>query len=423
MSKKKLDASIMTLPEVEAASASKQRFSTGVDELDRVLGSDDGQFGMVAGAVMLIGGEPGIGKSTLLTQVALELAAERGGGESKTSKKPIMYVCGEESPSQINVRINRILSKRTNTKNSKKEGFSAEKLVFVTATQVETIVAAVEKLNPQLVIVDSIQTVTSGSLTGAAGSVGQVRECAHQLTSVAKKMSVPMFIVGHVTKDGEFAGPKVLEHIVDSVLELSGERTGEVRMLRAIKNRFGATDEVGVFQSTDAGFMSVANPSALFLENHIKPVPGSATVAVVEGTRPLLIEVQALATKSFLAMPRRVGRGVVLSRIQVLSAVLQKHCKLPLESHDIFVSVVGGFTVKEPALDLGIAMALASSVHNKPLPEKTVFIGEVGLLGEIRRVSFLERRIKEAKRLGYTNIISKESHASVLEVLKQLGVG
>jgi len=267
-------------------------------------------------------------------------------------------------------------------------------------------------------VVDSIQTITTAELSGVAGSVGQVRESTDKITKTAKKYHIPTFLVGHVTKDGKISGPKILEHIVDSVLELTGERTADLRLLRAIKNRFGATDEVGVFRVREFGYESVSNPSELFLTDDTKDISGSATVCVVEGTRPLLLEIQALVIGSQLAMPRRVGRGVQLSRIQVMAAVLQKHCRVPLGTNDIFVSVAGGFDVKEPAIDLGLAVAIASSLKNKTIPKRTVFVGEVGLLGEVRSVNLLERRIKEAKRLGFEHIVSKKTHSRVEDVLR-----
>lgn len=424
---------VVSLPEVKPLSGLKQRLSTGIGEFDRVLGG-----GLVPGSVILIGGEPGIGKSTLLTQVVVKLSShedegatssKRGkGSETKSTENPktILYVAGEESPSQISLRINRFLENEHNLEKPASETarvlFSGEGLLFATTTDAHEIVALMRQHQPDLVVIDSIQTITTEELTGAAGSVGQVRETADTLTTMAKALHIPMFLVGHVTKEGTIAGPKVLEHIVDAVLELSGERTGALRILRTLKNRFGATDEVGVFRVADFGLEEVSNPSALFLEHAEQAVPGSATVCVMEGTRPLLAEVQALVVNSQLAMPRRVGRGVELSRIQVLSAVLQKHARLPLGAADIFLSVAGGFSIKEPAVDLGLAVAMASSLKNKPLPKKTVFIGEVGLLGEIRAVSYLERREKEAKRLGFTNIISRTKYRRVSEVLKELGL-
>lgn len=407
--------SIISFPEVEALSGAKSRFSTGIEEFDRVLGGETSNKGMVPGAVMLIGGEPGIGKSTILTQMLVEiLKRTKLSATKKTSTKkqsPLMYVCGEENPSQIALRIERIAS----TKLSKEQ---QELLLFVTSTDVDVITAHMQKERPALVVIDSIQTITTSELSGVAGSVGQVRECTDKITTAAKKYHIPTFLVGHVTKEGTISGPKILEHIVDSVLELTGERTADLRLLRAIKNRFGATDEVGVFRVREFGYESVSNPSEIFLTDDTNDIPGSATVCVVEGTRPLLLEIQALVIGSQLAMPRRVGRGVQLSRIQVMAAVLQKHCRVPLGTNDIFVSVAGGFEVKEPAIDLGLAVAIASSLKNKPIPKRTIFVGEVGLLGEVRSVNLLERRIKEAKRLGFEHIISKNTHTRVEDVLR-----
>jgi DNA repair protein RadA/Sms len=398
-SAKQLAQTMVRFSEVKPLKGSEQRFSTGIAEFDRVLGG-----GIVAGAVMLIGGEPGIGKSTLLTQVVLSIQTK------VTDQHPVLYVSGEESPHQISLRINRIKS------------FEGNNLVFNTSTDVDLVVAAIEKTKPSLVIVDSIQTMSTEDLTGAAGSAGQVRESADRLTTAAKRLNIPIFLVGHVTKEGSIAGPKVLEHIVDSVLELSGERTGDLRILRAIKNRFGATDEVGLFRVAEFGLEEVTNPSQFFLEHADTGVPGSATICVMEGTRPILAEVQALVVSSQLAMPRRVGRGIELSRIQVLAAILQKHCRLPLGATDIFLSAAGGFTIKEPAVDLGLAVAIASSLKNKPVPAKTIFIGEMGLLGEIRSVNYLDRRVKEAKRLGFSRAISRKTHTRVNDVLKELSL-
>lgn len=404
-------SSIISLPEVEALSGAKSRFSTRIEEFDRVLGGEKNNKGMVPGAVMLIGGEPGIGKSTILTQMLVEILKTTGDSKSKQKLSPLMYVCGEENPSQIALRIERIAG----TKLSK---LQQELLLFVTSTDVDVITTHMEKEKPSLVVIDSIQTITTATLSGVAGSVGQVRECTDKITTIAKKHHIPTFLVGHVTKEGKISGPKILEHIVDSVLELTGERTADLRLLRAIKNRFGATDEVGVFRVREFGYESVSNPSEIFLSDDTNDVSGSATVCVVEGTRPLLLEIQALVIGSQLAMPRRVGRGVQLSRIQVMAAVLQKHCRVPLGTNDIFVSVAGGFEVKEPAIDLGLAIAIASSLKNKPIPKRTIFVGEVGLLGEVRSVNLLERRIKEAKRLGFEHIVSKNTHTRVEDVLR-----
>lgn len=402
---------LTSFPDVELAEDGKKRFSTTFVELDRVLGG-----GLVPGAIVLLGGEPGIGKSTLLTQVAVSLLVANP--SKKTKSWPLLYIAGEESPRQISLRINRYLAK-----DQKKSSANAlQDLQFVSSTDVDELVAVIRKQQPRLVIVDSIQAMTTRELTGASGSVGQLRECTERLATVAKALHIPIFLVGHVTKDGTIAGPKVLEHIVDAVIEISGERSGQLRLVRALKNRFGATDEVGVFQHVEYGLAEVSNPSELFLEHQQDGVPGSTTVCVMEGTRPLLIEVQALVTHSQLAMPRRVGRGIELSRIQVLAAVLQKHAGLPLGTSDVFLSAAGGFRVTEPAVDLGLAVAIASSLKNKKIPQKTVFIGEVGLLGEIRKVNFLDKRIKEAKRLGFTNVISRENATSVRQVLKKLNL-
>jgi len=371
----------------------------------------------------LLGGEPGIGKSTLMTQVAVNLLVD---SPAKKDRWPILYVAGEESPRQISLRINRFLNSEHKKSTKKMTALTAQKklkdLVFITSTDVDELLQAMRTEQPRLVVVDSIQAMSTRELTGASGSVGQLRESTERIAQLAKALHIPVFLIGHVTKEGAIAGPKVLEHIVDAVVEISGERSDQLRLVRALKNRFGATDEVGVFQHVEYGLEEVPNPSELFLEHQEGGVPGSATVCVMEGTRPLLIEVQALVTNSQLAMPRRVGRGIELSRIQVLCAVLQKHAGLPLGSNDVFLSAAGGFTVTEPAVDLGLAVAIASSMRGVKVPQKTIFIGEVGLLGEIRKVNYLERRIKEARRLGFTKIISRENARTVREVLKTLAL-
>ena len=425
---KLITSSLVKFSEVEQMSGQKERLSTQIGELDRVLGG-----GLVGGAVILLGGEPGIGKSTLLTQVVINLLNPKSENlkpkqnrKTKTlkikqlipssvlrSSSLILYVAGEESPSQISLRIRRMLGNNQLSMHN-------DQLLFSSSTDVDELTSIIEDKKPTLVIVDSIQTLSTDDLSGASGSVGQIRECTERLTEAVKRLHIPTFLVGHVTKDGVIAGPKVLEHMVDAVLELSGERSGQLRLLRAVKNRFGATDEVGVFQSVNWGLEEVSNPHDLFLEHTDQLVPGSATVCVLEGTRPLLVEVQALVVSSQLAMPRRVGRGIELSRIQVLAAVLQKHAHLPLGSTDIFLSAAGGFKIREPAVDLGLAVAIASSLKNKAIPKNTIFIGEIGLLGEIRSVSYLERRIKEAKRLGFEQIISRQSHKTVGDALKEL---
>lgn len=456
-SKNKINPSVLAqkiidFSQVNPQNGLKTRFSTTIGELDRVLGG-----GLVPGAIVLIGGEPGIGKSTLLTQMVLQisksqtensnLAVTQSDPKQKLKQKKsgqiyrtaipskinsIFYVCGEESPNQISLRINRFLSNEQESfskktpKNSKnktiKDNQNAsflQNLKFVTTMDVDEIGALIEQEKPDLVIIDSIQTIYTQDLTGTSGSVGQIKECTQRLINVVKPLNIPLFLVGHVTKEGVISGPKILEHMVDSVLQLEGERTGNLRVLRALKNRFGATDEVGLFRVVSFGMEEVNNPGEFFLEDHNKQACGSAIVGVLEGTRPLIIEVQALVVSSQLAMPRRVGRGIELSRIQILSAVLQKHGSLPLGECDIFLSAAGGFKIKEPAVDLGLAMAIASSLKNKNLPDKTVFIGEVGLLGEIRNVPYLDQRIKEAKRLGFTKVVSRKTHRHVKQVLKE----
>ncbi len=397
---------------VERSEATKQRFSTSIGELDRVLGG-----GLVAGMVVLLGGEPGIGKSTLLTQMILQILRLRKDAPKKLKPLKIFYVAGEESPSQISLRIDRFLY-------NEQHGYSkddiGESLVFITTTDVDELTFLIKKEKPDLLIVDSIQSLSTSFLTGASGSVGQIREVADRIINTVKAFGIPTFLIGHITKDGVIAGPKIFEHMVDTVLLLEGERSDQLRMLRSLKNRFGATDEVGLFQSEDYGLREISNPSELFLENTNQLVVGAATVCLMEGTRPLLAEVQALVVKSQLAMPRRVGRGVDLARIQVLSAVLQKHANLPLAFYDIFLSVAGGFRIKEASVDLGLAVSIASSLSGKKIPQDTVFIGEIGLLGEIRKTPYFERRAKEARRLGFKKIISRETHGNIRDLLKDL---
>lgn len=393
-----LSAQTVKLSEVQAYDQSFRRIGTGMEEFDRVLGG-----GMVLGSIVLIGGEPGIGKSTLLTQLMLNLAKGKVSG-------PILYAAGEESPEQIKLRIDR-MSGENNQANWQ------DAITFVTSTDADEIVATAEGMKPSLLIIDSIQTMTTSLLTGTAGSIGQLKECTERFTRYAKTNQVPTFLVGHVTKEGTIAGPKVLEHVVDAVLELSGERTGQFRLLRAIKNRFGATDEVGVFQIVETGLQEISNPSQVFLEERQEGVPGSALACVIEGTRPILVEVQALVVPSQLAMPRRVARGISLPRVQLIAAVLQKHCHLPLGTCDIFVNVAGGFSVNEPAIDLAVAVAIASSERGSAVKGSSVCIGEVGLLGEVRRVSLMDKRVKEAKRLGYQTVISAAEYTSIARVL------
>lgn len=370
----------------EIKSIKQDRLKTGIGEFDRVLGG-----GIVPGSVVLVAGEPGIGKSTLL----LQLAAKIGG----------LYVTGEESLQQIKIRAERL-------------GVKNKDLLFLAETNVDTIVSQLESQNWSAVIVDSIQTLYTSELTGTTGSVGQVKECSGRILRIAKNRGIPVFLIGHVTKAGVIAGPKVLEHMVDTVLNIEGERFGAARLLRATKNRFGATDEVGVFEMGDKGMVAVDNPSKLFLANRVVKVPGSVVVATMEGTRPVLVEIQALVVPTQLAIPRRIGQGIDYNRLQLIAAVLTKRLNLPLASFDIYVNVVGGLRIEEPAADLGVALAIYCSFKNIAVASKTIVFGELGLLGEIREVSQSGTRNKEARRLGFTTIISPEKFSSINQVIR-----
>ncbi|KKU02779.1 MAG: DNA repair protein RadA [Microgenomates group bacterium GW2011_GWC1_47_20] len=366
----------------------KKRMKTGEAELDSVLGG-----GLVAGMVVLVAGEPGIGKSTLLTQVALNVEG------------PVLYVCGEESASQVALRVRRMSRKGD--------------LGLLESNDVDEVMAKIEETKPKLVIIDSIQTLTTQDLLGVAGSVGQVREATQRLALSAKRSGIPIFIVGHVTKEGTIAGPAVLMHIVDTVLWFEGERSQALRLIRAVKNRFGPTDEVGVFEMTETGLAGVDNPSKLLLAERVKNVPGSVIGVVLEGTRPLLVEIQALTTPSQLAIPRRVATGIDFARLQMLVAVLSRRAGLNLGDMDIFVNVTGGIRLADRGIDLAICLAIASSFLNKTVAADIAAVGEVGLLGEVRKVGGLDKRIKEAKKLGY-RVASAESGKSVSAAIKKL---
>jgi DNA repair protein RadA/Sms len=363
------------------------RQPVGIAELDRVLGG-----GVVPGSVILVGGEPGIGKSTLLLQVAAGIANRSNGS--------VLYATGEESGSQVRLRAARL---------GLLEGPAAERIRVVAEAEIGRVVEIARSERPDLVVVDSIQTATVGELDGPAGSVGQVRESALRLMELAKGEGVAVILVGHVTKDGTLAGPKTLEHLVDAVLNLEGERFAALRLVRASKNRFGSTEEVGVFEMGEGGLTEVADPARAFLAEHETPAPGSVVAPTLEGSRPILVEVQALVAPGALGSPRRTASGVDANRVALLIAVLGRRAGVGLSSHDVYVNLAGGLSVGEPGLDLPIAIALASSFRDRPLVERTVAIGEVGLLGELRAVSGLERRLREAARLGFRRAIVPRS--------------
>lgn len=372
-------------------SVKRMRTKTSIAELDRVLGG-----GVLPGVMVLVAGEPGIGKSTLMLQVI----AKVGG----------LYITGEESLAQVKARAQRLGI-------SLKKG--GGKIEFLAETDIDLIAPSLKEDYP-LVVVDSIQTLYSPDFSGTPGSVGQVRECTAQLLKIGKKNGIPIFLVGHITKAGAIAGPKVLEHMVDTVVYFEGERSGEARLIRATKNRFGATDEVGIFEMTEKGLIEVINPSQLFLKKRVQKVPGSVVVVTMEGSRPVLVEIQALIVPTQLAIPRRVGRGVDYNRLQLILAVLTKRLRLPLAGFDVFVNAVGGLKIEEPAADLGIALAIISSFKNLPLDEKLAVFGELGLLGELREVGQPEKRRKEAKRLGLTQVLSSADFSSINQVVKRL---
>ena len=387
-----------------------ERVSTGIGELDRALGG-----GLVAGQVVLVAGEPGIGKSTLLLQVAANMGLAPARGE----KSGVLYVSGEESAEQVALRAERLGvedKKMGESGNGFKEG-----IYLLAETDVDEVIDGMGGMEDlSLMIIDSVQTMTTEDLAGVAGSVGQVRECAARLAAVAKRYGVPVFLVGHVTKEGAIAGPRVLEHLVDTVLWFEGSRSENLRIVRAVKNRFGPTDEAGVFEMVDRGLAEVANPSSLFLIDRKEPVPGSAVTCLVEGTRPILVEIQALVVPTQLPVPRRVASGVDFARLQVVVAVLTKRMGLPLGSSDVFVNVVGGIRVEEPAADLAIATAVVSAYRDRPIRGGVVVLGEVGLLGEVRPVSQAEKRSREATRLGFKRTIGPAEVRTVAEAVREI---
>ena len=358
---------------MEGAEKQPPRRTTGMNELDRVLGG-----GLVAGSAVLVGGDPGIGKSTILLQAAANLS--KGGR--------VAYISGEEAVDQLRLRAARL-------------GLDKATVELAAATNVRDIVTTLDADPPAVAVIDSIQTMFVDNIESAPGSVSQVRTSAHELIKLAKRKGFPVILVGHVTKDGQIAGPRVLEHMVDTVLYFEGERGHQFRILRAVKNRFGATDEIGVFEMSDTGLSEVANPSALFLSDREQPVSGSAVFAGMEGTRPMLLEVQALVSPSTLGTPRRAVVGWDSARLCMVMAVIETRCGLAIGANDVYLNVAGGLKVTEPAADLAVAAALLSSFSGEPAPPGSVFFGEVGLSGEIRQVSHADGRLKEAAKLGF----------------------
>ena len=379
--------------------ADAPRIRVGIGELDRVLGG-----GIVPGSLLLIGGEPGVGKSTLLLQAGAGVATARGG---------VLYATGEESAAQVRLRAGRL---------GLLDGPAASGIAVLAESEVGRIADVARASRPSLVIVDSIQTVTVDELDGPAGSVGQVRESALRLMELAKGEGIAVILVGHVTKDGSIAGPKTLEHLVDAVLELGGERSGVLRVLRAAKNRFGSTEEIGVFELGEKGMLEVPDPARAFLVEHDSPAPGSVVAATMEGTRPLLVEVQALVAPAGYGTPARRASGLDGTRLALLIAVLGRRAGIPLGTHDVYANLAGGLVVAEPGLDLPLAIALASSLHDRAVAAGTVAVGEVGLLGELRAVTGLERRLREAARLGFVRAIVPRSARGSSPVMPGLEV-
>ncbi len=370
----------------------EERYFTGMKEVDRVLGG-----GAVRGSLILVGGDPGIGKSTLLLQVCQNITADL----------PILYVSGEESIKQIKMRADRL-----NVNNPA--------ILMVSETSFGSIERLVEKIKPGFMVIDSIQTVYCDELSSAPGSVSQVREVTSRLMKIAKNMNTTVAIVGHVTKEGAIAGPKVLEHMVDTVLYFEGERHLSYRILRAVKNRFGSTNEIGIFEMRDVGLVEVDNPSAMMLSGRPRNVPGSVVVSSLEGTRPMLIEIQALVSATSFGMPRRLATGVDHNRVTILMAVLEKRVGMQLYNCDAYVNVIGGIKIDEPACDLGIITAIASSFKNVAVDPGAVFIGEVGLTGEVRAVSQIEKRINEAMRIGFSTCIIPLGNMKIVKQMRNI---
>ncbi len=376
------------MPLSSITGGNEKRVPVGIAELDRVLGG-----GLVEGAVILVGGDPGIGKSTIILQAISKIADQSG---------TVLYVSGEESPEQIKLRAERL-------------SVDSDRIMLLPETVVEQVLATADKLKPAAIVVDSIQTVYTEEMTSAPGSVGQIRESAAKLMFYAKRTATPVFLIGHVTKEGAIAGPRVLEHLVDTVLYFEGDRGHPFRILRTVKNRFGSTNEIGVFEMTDSGLREINNPSELFLSERPIGTSGSTVIASVEGTRPVLVELQALVSPTTFGMPRRTSMGIDFNRLNLLIAVLEKKGGIHLGGMDVFINVVGGLKIVEPAADLGIITAMVSSFRERPVDPQTFVFGEVGLSGEVRAVAQGEARIKEAAKVGFRRAIVPFGNAERLK--------
>lgn len=390
------ETDINIVPLMNVSTDEDERIQTQIQELDRVLGG-----GIVEGSLVLVGGDPGIGKSTLLLQVCQKLSS---------INKKVLYISGEESLKQIKLRANRM-------------GEFSGNLFLLCETNLEMIRTAIEKQKPDMVVIDSIQTMYSEEVTSAPGSVSQVRESTNVFMQLAKGMNIAVFIVGHVTKEGTVAGPRVLEHMVDTVLYFEGDRHASYRILRSVKNRFGSTNEIGVFEMRKEGLIEVENPSEFMLSGKPENASGSVVACAMEGTRPMLMEIQALVCRSNFGMPRRTAAGIDYNRVNLLMAVLEKRVGLPLSNYDAYVNIAGGIRMNEPAIDLGVIMAVASSYKNKPVAEDMIVFGEVGLSGEVRAVTMPEQRVAEARKLGFKTCVLPEvcvkniGHAEGIELV------
>ncbi|MDF2672560.1 MAG: radA [Clostridiales bacterium] len=372
----------------------EERYNTSMEEFDRVLGG-----GIVKGSLVLVGGDPGIGKSTLLLQVSKSIA----------ESKKIFYISGEESAKQIKIRAQRLNVETSN-------------LFIISETNISVIERMIEEFRPEVVVIDSIQTMYKSELQSAPGSVSQVREATATLMRIAKNLNIAIFIVGHVTKEGSIAGPRVLEHMVDTVLYFEGDRHHTYRILRTVKNRFGSTNEIGIFEMKGNGLREVKNPSEMLLSGRPENVPGSSIVCSIEGTRPVLVEIQALTSNTNFGMPRRMATGIDYNRVVLIMAVLEKRVGLQLQTSDVYVNVAGGLKIDEPACDLGVALAIASSFRNLYIDSKTILIGEVGLTGEIRGVNFIEKRILEAQKIGFNRCIIPKENIKGIEIIPNINV-